>query len=299
MSLHFSGWPFLGITPKLLICKCGSGGGEKGPATLPRKTSLARYWSMISGCCLAEGLLIHYPVTKNNKLGTSKRQEARPRNLLRVAKERGAIQQGASNPLWVFVHSQGSMTEPVSSAPCCRGREKQPPGTWNDVCNYCPRKINCLYNVRSFQRCGNDDVRTSEKTAKASVQLVISSIWRHCFFRGAVKTKQPSSIRWGSGSELTKFADKSSERSTNVPRKICETNLPWTDEKPGPTTKGRSAKALDFAWGAKKASLGREKTACGVSWSRGKRRRWSIECWNKRRNDNWNVPTLGRRAGLS
>ena len=42
-------------------------------------------------------------------------------------------------------------------------------------------------------------------------------------------------------------------------RKICETNLPGTGEKPGPTTKGRSAKGLDFAWGARKASLGREK----------------------------------------
>ena len=58
MSLHFPGWPFLGITPKLLICRFGSGEEEKGPATLPRETSLARYRSITSGCCLAEGLFV-------------------------------------------------------------------------------------------------------------------------------------------------------------------------------------------------------------------------------------------------
>ena len=34
--------PLPGLTPKLLICKLGSGGEEKGPATLPSMTSLAR-----------------------------------------------------------------------------------------------------------------------------------------------------------------------------------------------------------------------------------------------------------------
>jgi len=35
-----------------------SGGEEKGPATLPSETSLAKYRSMTSGCCLAEGLFV-------------------------------------------------------------------------------------------------------------------------------------------------------------------------------------------------------------------------------------------------
>ena len=42
---HLLGWPFLGMTPKLLICKRGNGEEEKGPATLPRETSLAKYAS--------------------------------------------------------------------------------------------------------------------------------------------------------------------------------------------------------------------------------------------------------------
>ena len=42
---HLPGWPFLGMIPILLIRKRGNGGEEKGPATLPRDTSLAKYAS--------------------------------------------------------------------------------------------------------------------------------------------------------------------------------------------------------------------------------------------------------------
>lgn len=51
-------------------------------------------------------------------------------------------------------------------------------------------KINRLYSVRSFQWCWNNDVRTGEKTIKALVQLVISSIRRHCLLGGATIAHQ-------------------------------------------------------------------------------------------------------------
>ena len=91
-------------------------------------------------------------------------------------------------------------------------------------------KINNLYKVKSFQRWGKNDVRTSEYTVKASVQVVISSIRRRGFFGGADKTKRPSSINWGSVSELTKFAAKSSDKTTNFPPRICVTSLAGTGE---------------------------------------------------------------------
>ena len=56
ISRHLPGCPFLGITPKLLMCKRGNGGELKGPATLPRDTSLAKYSSTTFACWNAEGL---------------------------------------------------------------------------------------------------------------------------------------------------------------------------------------------------------------------------------------------------
>ena len=47
---------FLGITPKQQMCKLLNAGAWKGPATLPKETSFARYLSMIAGCS-ADGQL--------------------------------------------------------------------------------------------------------------------------------------------------------------------------------------------------------------------------------------------------
>ena len=46
------------VDPKLLTYKEGSGGVLKGPATLPKDISLARYSSMTEGHSYAEGLLL-------------------------------------------------------------------------------------------------------------------------------------------------------------------------------------------------------------------------------------------------
>ena len=43
---------------------------------------------------------------------------------------------------------------------------------------------------------------------------------------------------------MTKFADKSSDKSKNLPLRICDTSLAGTGEKPGPTTNGWSAMEL-------------------------------------------------------
>ena len=62
---HFPGWPALGITPKLLTCKLGSGLLRKGPATRPKATSFCRYASTISGWAVAEALFFRAEVTGN------------------------------------------------------------------------------------------------------------------------------------------------------------------------------------------------------------------------------------------
>ena len=46
---------FLGTRPIGDTCKLGNGGVEKGPATLPRATSLAKFSETISGCAKAVG----------------------------------------------------------------------------------------------------------------------------------------------------------------------------------------------------------------------------------------------------
>ena len=58
MRHHFHGWPFFGMTPKLLTWRKGNGGDENEPATLPKDTSLAKYSSITVGCACAEGLFL-------------------------------------------------------------------------------------------------------------------------------------------------------------------------------------------------------------------------------------------------
>ena len=43
MRCHFPGWPFFGITLKLLTCRKWNGGEANRPATLPKDTLLAKY----------------------------------------------------------------------------------------------------------------------------------------------------------------------------------------------------------------------------------------------------------------
>ena len=57
ISRHFPSWPFLGMTPKLLMCNDGKGRVSKGPATLPKDTSLAKYSSITIRCSYVESLL--------------------------------------------------------------------------------------------------------------------------------------------------------------------------------------------------------------------------------------------------
>ena len=56
ISLHLPGWPFLGITPKLMMCRGCRGGEAKGPATLPWETLLARYLTTTLAYIKDEGL---------------------------------------------------------------------------------------------------------------------------------------------------------------------------------------------------------------------------------------------------
>ena len=58
MRCHLPGWPFLGVTPELLMWRFCTGGESKGPTTRPSLTLLAENASITPECWYADNLFL-------------------------------------------------------------------------------------------------------------------------------------------------------------------------------------------------------------------------------------------------